>query len=269
MSNIPISRTPRSAPLAVLCVVAFVGQAVAQSTNTTDLGQLAATPERAEAELAFPSIFGAASAVAPAGGTGYAALTYATPRNGISGSDGDGDVAAGYTFGNPVDGISVSLGVVVTGLDPFGDSGSFNISASRLLGATDRSATFVGASALGLGGWGDATADGESYAVYVSHLAALGAGSAEIPLQATFGYGNRTTLADDGSGRVEDGVFYGLGAGITPTLSISVSGTATQMNAGAVLRIPQLDGISLSAGIFDISDNTDRQQMTATIAYSF
>ncbi|WP_224817172.1 hypothetical protein [Hasllibacter sp. MH4015] len=259
----------RQASLAMVIGLTGVVQASAQGSNTTDIGQLAATPERSGGTLAFPAIFGAASAVAPAGGSGYVALTYANPRNGIAGSDGDGDVAAGYTFGNPVDAISVSVGIVVTGLDPFGDSGSFNISASRLLGSTDRSATFVGASALGLGGWGDAAADGESYAVYVSHLTSLGAGSAEIPLQLTLGYGNRTTLADDRSGRVEEGVFFGAGVGITETLSLSVSGTETQLNAGAVLSIPQLEGLSLSAGMFDILDNTDRQQFTATVAYSF
>ncbi len=250
-------------------VTATALPAAGQSGNTSDIGQVLSTPERSEAALAFPSIFGAASAVAPAGGTGYVALTYANPRNGISGTGGDGDVAAGYTFGNPVDGISVSVGVVVTGLEPFGDSGSLNLGVSRLIGSSDRSATFVGASALGLGGWGDAEADGESYAGYVSHLRSIGLGSAEVPLQLTLGYGNRTTLADDRSGRVEEGVFFGVGAGIAENLSLSVSGTATQLNAGATLAIPQLEGLSLSAGMFDILDNTDRQQATVTVAFGF
>ncbi|MBL4626923.1 MAG: hypothetical protein JKY00_02590 [Roseicyclus sp.] len=257
----------RLAPAIAVGLSLCAADAAAQGTNTTDIGQLAAADQGTN--LAFPAIFGSASAVAPVGGTGYVALTYATPRNGISGSDADGDVVAGYTFGNPVDAISVSVGVAITGIDPFGDSGSFNISASRLLGSTDRSATFIGVSALGLGGWGDASLDGESYNVYVSHLTSLGAGSAEIPLQITFGYGTRATLSDEGTGRVTDGIFYGIGMGVTHSLSLSASGTATQLNVGAVLSIPQIEGLSLAAGIFDVTDNTDRQQVTATIAYAF
>ncbi len=269
MSTISKSRGPQSIVLSCVLSVVTAASVAAQSGNTTDIGQVVSTPERSGAALAFPSIFGAASAVAPAGGTGYVALTYANPRNGISGFGGDGDVAAGYTFGNPVEGISVSVGVVVTGLEPFGDSGSLNVGVSRLVGSSDRSATFVGASALGLGGWGDAEADGESYAGYVSHLRSVGLGSSEVPVQLTLGYGNRTTLAGDRSGRVEDGVFFGIGAGVAENLSLSVSGTATQLNAGATLAIPQLDGLSLSAGVFDVLDNTDRQQATVTVAYGF
>jgi hypothetical protein len=257
-------------PISALTLIACVAEATAQGTNTTDIGQLASTEQRADgAARAFPAIFGAASAVAPAGGSGYVALTYANPRNGIAGSDGDGDLVAGYTFGNPVDAISVSVGVAITGLDPFGDSGSFSIGASRLLGSTDRSATFVGVSVLGIGSWGDAVADGESYNIYGSHLTSLPLGSADIPLQLTLGYGTRTTLSSDGLGQVEDGFFYGIGAGVTQALSISVSGTATQVNAGAVLSIPGIEGLSVSAGMFDILDNTERQQVTATVAYSF
>lgn len=218
---------------------------------------------------AFPAIFGAASAVAPPGGTGYVALTYADPRGGIDGEDGDGDLALGYTFGNPVDAVSLTFGVTATGLDPFADSGSFNASASRMLRAGGNSATFVGAAVGNIGGWGDADDDDATYSAYVSHLMGVSTGAGEIPLQATFGYGTDNTLDDDGSGDLDDGVFLGLGVGLAQNLSASISATETQVNLGATLTIPQAQGLSLTAGVYDVTDNTDRQQVSLTAAFAF
>ena len=45
--------------------------------------------------LAFPSIFGAQSAISAPGGTGFVSLTYVNPRGGVSGAGSDGDLAVG------------------------------------------------------------------------------------------------------------------------------------------------------------------------------
>jgi len=84
---------------------------------------------------AFPAIFGANSAIPAPGGTAYGVLTYTNPRRGVSGQGGDGDLALGYVFGNPVTGLSVTTGVNITSLDGFGDDGSVDISVARMLRA--------------------------------------------------------------------------------------------------------------------------------------
>lgn len=219
--------------------------------------------------MAFPAIYGINSAVPAPGGTGYVALTYANPRGGIAGADEDGDLAAGYTFGDAITGVSLTIGAAVTGLEPFGDSGNFNISASRMVRAGGASATFIGASAGNIGAWGSAANSDESYNVYVSHLVGVQASDGEVPFQFTLGYGTQTTYADDGSGDLGEGVFYGFGFGVTPNLSASLSGTETQVNMGLALTVPQVPGLSLSAGISDVTENVDRRQVAVSVAFGF
>lgn len=220
--------------------------------------------------LAFPAIYGAASAVPAPGGTAFIGLTYVSPRDGISGRGGDGDLSFGYTFGSPVDNLSVTLAANILGLDPFADSGDFYIGLSRVLRASGNSATFIGASSTGWGGWGDADDKAASSSVYVSHLVAFPtAGGGEVPVQFTLGYGDSTTLSDTGNGQVDGGVFYGIGVGLTQNLSASLSGTETQVNLGLGLSVPSVPGLGISAGVLDVTDNTNRQQFSLTAAFAF
>lgn len=218
---------------------------------------------------AYPSVFGVNSAFPPVGGTGYVAYTHVDPRDGIAGSDQDGQLSFGYTIGSPIDNVSVTLQANITGLDPFGDSGNFNISLARALNVSDRSLTFIGASVGGLGAFGTATVNDEGYSVYVSHLVELGGSSNGFPLQATVGYGTQVERASDGSGLIDEGFFYGVGVGVTPNLSLSASGTTTQFNLGGAMTFDALPGFSLSGGVYDVTNETDRQQVSVTAAFSF
>ena len=219
-------------------------------------------------QLAFPGAFGVPSAVAPKSGSGFIGLTYASPRGGVAGSGGDGDLVVGYSVGNPIDAVSLTFGLAVTGLEPFGDAGSLSVSASRLLNVGDRSATFIGASVSNLAAWGPNGKRPEQYSVYVSHLIGVMAAEREIPLQLVVGYGTDNTLASNGSGAVSDGLFLGAGFGLTQNLSGSVSATKTQLNAGVSYGF---SGTALSGtvGVNDVTSNTNRQQVTATLAYAF
>ena len=220
--------------------------------------------------LAFPAIYGAASAIPSPGGTAFVGVTYVNPRDGISGRGGDGDLSFGYTFGSPVENVSVTLAANILGLDPFGDSGEFYIGLSRMLRAGGNSATFIGASSNGWGAWGDADGKPVSNAIYVSHLVAFPmAGGAELPVQFTLGYGDNTTLSDTGNGSVDGGFFYGVGVGVTQNLSLSLSGTETQVNMGFGLSVPSVPGLGISAGVLDVTDNTNRQQLSLTAAFAF
>lgn len=217
------------------------------------------------ASLSFPGVFGVPSAVAPKGGSGFAGLTYVNPRGGIAGNGGDASLSAGYTVGNPVENVSVTFGLSISGTIPFGDAGSFSVSASRLLRAGGSSATFVGASASNLANWG-AGSDDPEYSAYVSHLVGVQTGSVEIPMQLVLGCGTSNTR--NSAGGLDDGAFAGLGVGVTENLSASVSFTRTQLNAGVTATIPDTS-MSMSLGVLDATDRNDRQQVSLSIGFGF
>ena len=224
---------------------------------------------RAEPGRAFPAIFGASSAIPAPGGTAYGALTYTNPRRGVSGQGGDGDLALGYVFGNPVTGLSVTTGVNITSLEDFGEDGSFDLSVARMLRASGNSATFIGASAGNIFAWGSAKLDDENYSAYVSHLVGFQTAGGEVPVQFTLGYGDNTTREDNGSGLMKEGVFAGVGVGLTETLSASISATTTQANIGFTMVVPQVPGLGVSLGMYDVTDNTDRRQGALSVGFSF
>ena len=218
--------------------------------------------------LAFPSTFGVPSAVAPKPKSSFIGATLVNPRAGIPGGNFDGDVVAGYSIGNPLDAVSLTFGIALTGTSPLGDAGSFSVSASRLVAAGDTSVTFIGGTVSNLLPWGVNKNRDATYSVYVSHLMAFAGPSTEIPVQISAGYGNETTRSADGSGSLKDGAFVGVGIGLTKLLSASLSATTTQLNAGFALGIPNT-GASVSFGVFDVTDNTNRQQFSLSVAYAF
>lgn len=220
------------------------------------------------ASLAFPGTFGVPSAVAPRAGTGFLGATYANPRGGVSGAGGDGDLVAGYALGNPLDAVSLTFGVALTGIDPLGDSGSLSITASRLLRAGGVSATFIGASVSNILGWGDSAGRSAMSSAYVSHLVGANLGGTEVPFQFAVGYGTDNTRSSDGAGRMSDGMFAGVGVGVTENLSASVSATRTQINVGATLSIPETS-FSVTAGVLDVTGNTNRRQFSLSTGYGF
>lgn len=247
--------------LGVVSAPSLFADTVVQAPSST-------LPRTSSSSLSFPALFGIPTAVAPRRATIFSGLTYANPRGGVSGSGGDGDFSAGYSLGNPLDGIGLTLGLVVTGLDPFGDAGSFSLTASRLLRAEGNSATFAGASVSNLFAWGVNSDRSEMYSAYVSHLIGLDIGTIEIPIQVTIGYGTDNTASSDGSGRLSDGVFAGVGVGLSEVLSVGLSGTRTQLNIGATLNLPGLK-LSPTFGVFDVTDNTGRRQFSLSVGYSF
>lgn len=257
--------------VATLCVGLTAGTAVGGGVDAAvaDVEVVAANPQPTSSSpivvLSFPGMFGVPSAVAPVGGTGFVGATYVNPRGGIEGNDGDGSVSAGYTLGNPVDAVSVTLGVSITGTDPFGDAGSFSVNGSRMLRASDSSVTFLGASASNLGNWG-AGSDDEEYSIYGSHLFGFQTGGVEIPLQLVAGYGSNNTRTSVGG--LDDGAFAGVGIGLTQKISGSVSFTETQVNTGLTVAVPGTN-VGATVGVYDVSNNNDRRQFSLTVGFGF
>ncbi|WP_461429387.1 hypothetical protein [Gymnodinialimonas sp.] len=266
----PASTFTRALAALPLVATAFVASAPTASANginvpaPRDPVYVAPVPDRA-----FPSVFGVNSAIPPVGGTGYIAGTYVNPREGIPGADSDGEISIGYTFGNPIDGLSFSIGANITGLEPLGDSGNFDLSIARAIQVSDTAMTFIGASAGGIGAFGTATVDEEAYSLYISHLTDVGLGASRMPIQVTVGYSDHIERATDGSGQIDEGFFYGIGLGVSPNMSLSVSGTETQYNLGGTVTFDAVPGFSLSGGVYDVTDLTNRQQVSLTAAFSF
>jgi hypothetical protein len=149
-----------------------------------------------------------------------------------------------------------------------GDAGSLSVSASRLLRAGGQSATFVGFSASNLAPWGTNAGRPAMFSGYVTHLFGVATPAIEIPMLITAGMGTDNTRSSDGSGIMSDGMFAGFGMGLTNTLSAGISTTATQQNVGATLSIPGT-GISTTVGILDVTNNTQRRQVSISVAYGF
>ena len=126
-------------PLALLALaLLYPGLSPAQTRVEAPPTLRAALP----AQLSFPATFGVPSAVAPRAGTAFVGASFASPRAGIKGFGPDGDLVLGYNVGDPVDGVSLTFGLALTGLEPFGNAGALSLSASRLLRAGGASATF-------------------------------------------------------------------------------------------------------------------------------
>lgn len=219
--------------------------------------------------LAFPSTFGIPSAVPAPSGTAFIGATYATPRGGIKGANGDGDISAGYSFGNPFKGVSTTVGLNITGTtDPFADAGSLSLSLSRVANTAPSSLTFIGASASNLTPWGVNTQQSQQYNAYISHLTVIHSDNTEIPVQFSVGYGTDSTRSDSNPNKLLNGAYAGFGIGMTKYISGSISFNSTQVNAGISASIPNTSfGISL--GVFDVTQKTDRQQVATTVSYSF
>lgn len=254
--------------------VAVAGGAYAQERGASIVGGTGMIEPSAHSPsptLAFPSIFGAASAVAAPSGSAYVALTYVNPRGGVDGAGGDGDLSFGFAFGNPVSGVSGQVAVNVLSLtDDFADSGNLSVSFSRMLRAGGVSATFVSLAGGSLLGWGDAEDNDSTYTAALSHIQAFTLfNGVELPVQFTIGYGSDTTLSDDGLGTPEPGLFAGIGAGVAENVSTSISATRTQLNMGMNFSLPQLPGAGVSLGVYDITNNTRRQQVSLGLSFAF
>ncbi|MBP0483461.1 hypothetical protein [Sagittula salina] len=215
----------------------------------------------------FASIFGAPSAMTPPARTAFVSVSGANPRDGVQGNGWDYDMSYGYGFGNPFTAVGGMISLDITGTQPYADAGSFSLAFSRAVAITQNSVTFVGVSGSGLGAWAPSgvSAAKPAAAAMVSQYLTLGPSG--YPVTWTVGYGERSNYVGS-TGLKDDGAFWGVGVGATSFMSLSVSGTENQVNAGANLAVPGLDGLSLAVGRYDLADKTDRQQDAFTISYS-
>lgn len=174
----------------------------------------------------------------------------------------------GYTFGNPVRGVSAHVGATITSLIGFGEDGALQASLSRAIHVSEHSATFAGISASNVAAWGDAANSPPAYAAYLSHLFTVTGPNGEIPFQLTAGYGDHAATAD-GSDTNDREAFVGIGVGISRSLNVSLSGTAKELYAGIGFGIKELPHWSFSLGAFDVTQAQGERQIAVTISRGF
>ena len=248
---------------------ATLAAAPAMAQDTTDTTYRFSSQSSAPF-VRFPALFGVPSAVPALGGTARLYVDYGNPRGAMPfGAPGSGDFSAGATFtlGNPVKYLSVTGGIDITGAKPFADAGSFNLSASRFIFATPNQdfALFAGGTVSQLGAFGTAKGIPVKYSGYLTALADANFGGTTIPMIATVGYG--TDVYVDAAGTQRDSYFWGVGAGVLPGVALSVSGNSGAINAGANFATSAVPGLGVSAGVYDILDNTNQRRLGVSIGY--
>jgi hypothetical protein len=272
LPNLGRCRAPMRAALCLMAAVALTGPVSAQPVGTSREGPTALAGS-GETPRRFPSIFGSASAFPSPGGTGFVGLTLVYPRQDVpAGTSGtelfDGDFALGYTVGNPVDNISATFGLTITSLKGFGEDGAFSIGLSRALYVGENALTFMGVSGTNLGAWGDAANDPPGYAAYVSHLFSVPTAGGEVPMQLTLGYGDRTNY-DNAGITIGEGLFWGIGVGVSEQVSASIAGTENEVHLGLGLGLRRFPNWSVSTGVYDVFDNIGRQQFALSLSRGF
>ncbi|WP_163852306.1 hypothetical protein [Pseudooceanicola aestuarii] len=225
------------------------------------------------AQAAKPSasvtMFGADTAFILPHGSIFMGATATDPRGGVSGAGTDGDLSFGAGFGNPIDAVGLEVDVNVTSLsDDFGDSGSLTLKVARALLLQPNHVIFGSVAASNLGAWGDDKASDERWNVAVSGLTQIEGPALVHPVMWTVGYGSDSVLSTPGSSLTEDGLFAGVGIGVTRHLGVAISGTENQLNAGIGVTVPGVDGLSVSYGVNDITDNMNRKQQMLSVSYT-
>lgn len=211
-----------------------------------------------------PTMFGVPTAGVAPHGTFFGSATRVTPRGGVEGAGPDYDAALGFGLGDSQKNLGIQVVANITGTDPFADTGSFGLKFARELtgGATPTSA------AISLGKvapWGDSASGSEVSANLIfSHVNSFSMGMEAYPVILTGGYGNQ--INESGT---EGGAFVGVGVGLTSNFGVSISATSEKINAGAGFSVPGVKNLSISAGINDITDSTDKRQATVSVSYSF
>ncbi|MBR9764748.1 MAG: hypothetical protein GYB53_14770 [Rhodobacteraceae bacterium] len=198
----------------------------------------------------------------------YVSGSLSDPRGGVAGNDMDGSLAFGAGFGNPIDAVGVQVDVNITGTDPLGDSGGLGLKLGRAVSLQPNHVVFASVGASNLAPWGDAKQGDTRWNVTLSGLTQLEGPTLIHPLMWTVGYGSDAVLVTPGSSSTEEGFFAGVGIGVTKYLGVAISGTENQLNAGIGVKVPGVDGLNVSLGVNDITDNMERKQNILSVSYS-
>ena len=228
--------------LIALAAGAAAQDAPQRSKNVTLLGVSSATV--APAGLAFVAISGSTQRVGP--GTGL-----------------DGSMALGFGLGSAEDNVGLQFTSHITSLtDNFGDSGYFELKASRRVIAGD-TPTYVGLSVTG-GGFGDASIRDTTASVAVTSLRQFqfSPTGPSYPIMFTLGAGTH-----ERNNETDPGVFGGVGIGVNENFGVSASWSGEYLNLGTAFRFENSENFGVSATLFDAFDQEDSRRLGLTFTY--
>lgn len=208
-----------------------------------------------------PVLLGIGSGVVAPHGTVFASVSGTTNRDsaGEISDELDGSVAFGFGLGDATETVGMQVTTAITGLEPFGDSGSLSLKFSRALAPT----TFAGLSFGNVAGWGVEEDEDVKTTLAVTHFGDIWAQDTYFPFMLTAGYGTNVT-----EGGTEEGAILGAGVGLNEYLGLSVSTNTEYVNLGAGFRSPELEGWNLSLTAVDAFDQEDRQALQIAVSYA-
>ena len=241
----------------LLTVAAGLGSPAARAQDATGalLPRVQPAAPKNLTLLAIPS-----ATVAPHG-LGFASLGLTSKRGGVV-NDWDGSLALGLGLGDAERALGFQLTANVTSLSSdFGDSGYFEAKVSRRV-STGRVPVYLGAQVEGLATWGQARNVPQSGRVMATWFPELRAANDTYPLMFTLGYGTHLR-----NGRTDPGVFAGAGIGLTRNLGVSAAWTGETLDVGATWRFDDLDGVSVSAEVNDVTDRLGSRRVSLTFNF--
>lgn len=246
----------------LLSAVAFAPSASAQVASEAELVEvlnwiqqasaLELLAQRRAAISAIPSGFGLSGGNLSLSASG----TYGPERSPDDDTDDTSDASTAIAFGlgDPVTGLGVEFGVVLTSFRDFGASGFMTLGVNRQF-SFEGGVSSISVSASNLGAWGDAEDSEVSYSVVGSVAYALG----NTPMVTTLGYG---TSYGTGFGFSDDDCFvgcegfvFGVGAGLSETWAVSAGVVGDHSILGATYFAPTVEGLTANLWVRDAEDS--------------
>ncbi|MGI3171000.1 hypothetical protein ACRARG_17745 [Pseudooceanicola sp. C21-150M6] len=203
----------------------------------------------------------------PSGTTAPAGLfflsgSYAT-RRAPTASDGDGSIALGFGLGDADRNIGFQVTGQITSLtDDFGDSGYFELKASRRID-TGSAPTYFGLAVGNLAPWGDAKIHDTSVTAAITTFTQLDMGADSFPIALTVGGGSHIRNFN-----TDPGVFVGAGIGLTDYFGASLAWTGESVTIGTAFR-PGRSPFQISLSAEDVFDQIDNRRAVLSISYVF
>jgi len=222
----------------------------------------AAQAQTGEAASKNLTLLGIPSGTVAPRGLAFGSLSLTDNRVG-PGPREDGSLAFGLGFGSAETGVGVQLTAFITSLtDDFGDSGYFEIKASRRI-MDGQSPTYV-ALTLGGAGFGDASGRDTSATLALTSFRQIRFSDSGpvYPVMFTLGAGtNERNLERDPA------IFGGVGIGVSKNLGLSVAWSGEYVNLGAALRFDDFENFGMTATLHDAFDQEDSRRFDVSFTY--
>lgn len=212
-----------------------------------------------------PVLLGIGSGIVAPHGTVFVSVNGTTGRADLGTDTPDGSLAFGVGLGDATKTVGVQVTGTVSSLTDRGDAqaleaGAVGLKFSRAITAS----TFAGVAFDNVFGFGGEADEPVKTTLAVTHFRDVQIGSESYPLMLTAGYG--THVREFGE---EPGVLLGAGMGITEHTGVSISTNTDYVNLGVGMKVPGVNGLSVSATLVDAFDQEDETVGQFAISYSF